>query len=153
MQPRADHAAADASHAHRDADHHHDHAHTTRLIRLEHAVLARSDALAAANRRRLAERGVAVNVLAPPGAGKTTLLERTIAALRAVPFRATDLVVVNKIDLTPQLAFAHERWLAAVSAVHSGLDVLSRSATHGDELAAWYAWPRSRRAAIEAPTA
>jgi Ni2+-binding GTPase involved in maturation of urease and hydrogenase len=41
------------------------------------------------------------NVLAPPGAGKTTLLERTISALRAAPFRATDLVVVNKIDLTP----------------------------------------------------
>jgi len=82
--PHADHPAVEAAHAHSHADHHHDHAHASRLIRLEHEVLARNDALAAANRRRLAERGVvAVNVLASPGAGKTTLLEQTIRALRA----------------------------------------------------------------------
>jgi len=82
--PHADHPAVEAAHAHSHADPHHDHAHASRLIRLEHEVLARNDALAAANRRRLAERGVvAVNVLASPGAGKTTLLEQTIRALRA----------------------------------------------------------------------
>src|SRR5207248_2356080 len=175
--PHADHPAVEAAHAHSHADHHHDHAHASRLIRLEHEVLARNDALAAANRRRLAERGVvAVNVLASPGAGKTTLLEQTIRALRAeMPlvviegdqategedkplkyphaFRAADLVVLNKIDLAPHVAFAHERWLAAARTAHPGVDVLSLSATRGDGLGAWYAWLRSRRAAVEAPTA
>ena len=248
--PHADHPAVEAAHAHSHADHHHDHAHASRLIRLEHEVLARNDALAAANRRRLAERGVvAVNVLASPGAGKTTLLEQTIRALRAemplvviegdqatefdadrvraagaravqvttgagchldaamvaraldeldppagalvlienvgnlvcpalfdlgeiakvvvasVPegedkplkyphaFRAADLIVLNKIDLAPHVAFAHERWLAAARTAHPGVDVLSLSAKRGVGLGAWYAWLRSRRAAVEAPTA
>src|SRR5919204_410577 len=78
-------------HAH---DHAHDHAHghertdharsASRLIQLEHDVLARNDALAARNRRWLADRGVlALNLVSSPGAGKTTLLERTIRDLGA----------------------------------------------------------------------
>jgi hydrogenase nickel incorporation protein HypB len=50
------------------------------MVLLERRVLDRNDAMAARNRRWLAERRiVAVNVVSSPGAGKTTLLERTIA--------------------------------------------------------------------------
>jgi hydrogenase nickel incorporation protein HypB len=51
---------------------------------VERALLEKNDALAAANRRRLGERGMlALNLVSSPGAGKTTLLERTIGALRS----------------------------------------------------------------------
>jgi len=62
--------------------HHHDHLHET--ITLEEKVLAKNDALAAANRARLAAGDIlAVNLMSSPGAGKTTLLERTIRDLAA----------------------------------------------------------------------
>jgi hydrogenase nickel incorporation protein HypB len=227
-------------HAHADHDHAPD---GHRLIRLEHDVLARNDALAAVNRRRLAERGaVAINLLASPGAGKTTLLERTIRELRAeiplvviegdqatdadaariraagapavqvntgtgchldaamvaraldeldppagavvlienvgnlvcpalfdlgeavkvvvasVPegddkptkyphmFRAAGLVLLNKIDLAPHVAFDRERWRARVHSVNPGVETLAISATGGAGLDAWYAWLRACRA-------
>jgi hydrogenase nickel incorporation protein HypB len=54
------------------------------LVSIEERVLAKNDALAAANRRRLARDGIlAVNVMSSPGAGKTTLLERTVRELGA----------------------------------------------------------------------
>lgn len=47
-------------------------------------LLGKNAARAEANRRLLAEKGVAaVNLLSSPGAGKTALLERTLAELRA----------------------------------------------------------------------
>jgi hydrogenase nickel incorporation protein HypB len=56
----------------------------TRRLTLEERVLARNDALAAANRRHLADAGVRlVNLMSSPGSGKTTLLERTIRELGA----------------------------------------------------------------------
>jgi hydrogenase nickel incorporation protein HypB len=49
------------------------------VVTLEEKVLAKNDALATANRRWLAERGIRmVNLMSSPGSGKTTLLERTI---------------------------------------------------------------------------
>jgi hydrogenase nickel incorporation protein HypB len=78
-----DHADPHTHHEH-DHDHAHEHGHTpaSRLIQLEHDVLARNDGLAARNRRWFAERGVlALNLVSSPGAGKTTLLERTIRDL------------------------------------------------------------------------
>jgi hydrogenase nickel incorporation protein HypB len=52
-------------------------------IDLSRPILARNEALAAANRERLAAQGVfALDVLASPGAGKTTTILATIAALR-----------------------------------------------------------------------
>ncbi len=52
-------------------------------IDLSRPILARNDALAAANRERLATAGVfALDVLASPGSGKTTTILATIAALR-----------------------------------------------------------------------
>jgi hydrogenase nickel incorporation protein HypB len=54
----------------------------TRMVRIEQDILAKNDAYAADNRRRLAERAIfAVNLVSSPGAGKTTLLVRTIEAL------------------------------------------------------------------------
>jgi hydrogenase nickel incorporation protein HypB len=77
-----------ATHVHGDA-HTHDHVHPhpqlhpheTHAHSVERALLEKNDQRAAANRRRLAERGMlALNLVSSPGAGKTTLLERTIGA-------------------------------------------------------------------------
>ncbi|NTV97155.1 MAG: hydrogenase nickel incorporation protein HypB [Thiobacillus sp.] len=54
-----------------------------RMVRIERDILGKNDALAAENRRWLAEHGVfAVNLVSSPGSGKTTLLVKTIEALR-----------------------------------------------------------------------
>ncbi len=56
----------------------------THTIAFEHAVLAKNDDLAAANRAWLTERGIlALNLMSSPGSGKTTLLVRTIYDLAA----------------------------------------------------------------------
>jgi hydrogenase nickel incorporation protein HypB len=53
----------------------------SRVISVERDLLAKNDAIAAANRRFLDERGAfALNLVSSPGSGKTTLLVRTIAA-------------------------------------------------------------------------
>jgi hydrogenase nickel incorporation protein HypB len=52
-----------------------------RIVEVEADLLAKNDALAAANRRLLAARGIfALNLVSSPGSGKTTLLVRTIEA-------------------------------------------------------------------------
>jgi len=56
----------------------------TRMVKIEQDILARNDAIANENRRRLAARGVfALNLVSSPGSGKTTLLVKTIEALRS----------------------------------------------------------------------
>jgi hydrogenase nickel incorporation protein HypB len=68
-------------------EHAHQHAHAhgpveARTVRLEQAILAKNDLIAARNRGWLEGREiVALNLVSAPGAGKTTLLERTIRAL------------------------------------------------------------------------
>ena len=61
------------------------HAHgvpTSRIVAVERDILAKNNALAGANRRLFADRGMFVlNLVSSPGSGKTTLLVRTIAAL------------------------------------------------------------------------
>jgi hydrogenase nickel incorporation protein HypB len=53
-----------------------------RMVQIEQDILAKNNAYADENRRRLAERGVfALNLVSSPGSGKTTLLCRTIAML------------------------------------------------------------------------
>ena len=55
-----------------------------RVVELEEDILGANDALAAANRRALAEQGVlAVNLMSSPGSGKTTLLVRTLVDVGA----------------------------------------------------------------------
>ena len=62
-------------------EHVHDHTHA-RTVHLEENILAKNDAYAAENRRRLAARGIfALNFVSSPGAGKTTLLVKTVEAL------------------------------------------------------------------------
>jgi hydrogenase nickel incorporation protein HypB len=77
------------AHAHEHLhDHDHGHDHGTlhsgrRRVSLEQSLLAKNDALAAGNRRWLAERGIlALNLVSSPGSGKTTLLEQTILRLQ-----------------------------------------------------------------------
>ncbi len=53
-----------------------------RRLRIEQDILARNDAYAAENRRRLVQDGVfALNLVSAPGAGKTALLVKTIEAV------------------------------------------------------------------------
>jgi len=53
----------------------------SRVIEVERSLLAKNDAIAADNRRLLADRGIfALNLVSSPGAGKTSLLVRTIEA-------------------------------------------------------------------------
>jgi len=53
-----------------------------RIVRIERDILSKNDALAAANRARLAELGVfALNLVSSPGSGKTSLLVRAITDL------------------------------------------------------------------------
>ncbi|HEX6759742.1 MAG TPA: hydrogenase nickel incorporation protein HypB [Propionibacteriaceae bacterium] len=69
--------AHDHDHDH-DGQHRHDHD-RTHTVRLEQAILAKNDHLAAHNREWLGSRGLAaINLMSSPGSGKTTLLERTI---------------------------------------------------------------------------
>lgn len=54
-----------------------------RMVSIEQDILARNNAYAAANRKRLAAHGIfAVNLVSSPGSGKTTLLVQTIERLR-----------------------------------------------------------------------
>ena len=53
----------------------------SRMVQVERDLLAKNDAIAAANRRLFDDRGVfALNLVSSPGSGKTTLLVRTIGA-------------------------------------------------------------------------
>jgi hydrogenase nickel incorporation protein HypB len=63
-----------------------------RMVQIEQDILGKNDALAAANRKRFAARGIfAVNLVSSPGSGKTTLLVRTIEALKG----RRDIVVIE----------------------------------------------------------
>jgi hydrogenase nickel incorporation protein HypB len=76
------------AHAH---PHSHPHAPRSRTVRLEAALLAKNDQLAAQNREWLTARGiVALNLIGAPGAGKTALLEQTIR--RIAPAHAVAVI-------------------------------------------------------------
>ena len=62
-------------------------------------------------------------------------------------FRASDVMVLNKIDLLPYVRFDVDRCLAHAHSVNPRLRVFTVSATGGDGLAAWYGWLRERVAA------
>jgi hydrogenase nickel incorporation protein HypB len=83
-------------HDHDHAHHHHHgeeaaHAHApglsqTRMVQIEQDILSKNNALAQANRQRLARQGIfALNLVSSPGSGKTTLLCKTIQMLGAQP--------------------------------------------------------------------
>jgi hydrogenase nickel incorporation protein HypB len=63
-------------------------------------------------------------------------------------FRAAEIMILNKIDLSPYLAFDIERCLGYARQVNPKLEILPVSATRGDGLDAWYAWLRKQASAI-----
>jgi hydrogenase nickel incorporation protein HypB len=60
-------------------------------------------------------------------------------------FRASDLMVLNKIDLLPHVSFDVARCLDYARQVNHHLQVLQLSATQGQGLEAWYEWVRTQR--------
>ena len=82
-----EHAAHPHEHEHSHGhahphEHGPEHSHSSRMIALEHDVMAKNDGLAQQNRTWLADRAItAVNLMSSPGSGKTTLLERTLREL------------------------------------------------------------------------
>jgi hydrogenase nickel incorporation protein HypB len=64
-------------------------------------------------------------------------------------FEAAGLVILNKVDLLPHVAFDTARFEHMVRQVNPLARVIPLSATRGDNLAAWYGWLRERRAAAQ----
>ena len=62
-------------------------------------------------------------------------------------FRASSLMILNKIDLLPHLRFDIERCIAYARQVNPDIEVLRVSAETGEGMPAWYAWLKSRMAA------
>ena len=73
----------DQDHEH---EHEHDHEHThehSRILTMEHNILAKNDHIAQHNREWLTQKGViTINFISSPGSGKTTLLQKTLEALK-----------------------------------------------------------------------
>ena len=61
-------------------------------------------------------------------------------------FRASRLMLLNKIDLLPHLRFDVERCVAHAREVNPAIEVLRVSAETGEGMAAWYAWLGQRMA-------
>ncbi len=57
-------------------------------------------------------------------------------------FRASRLMLLNKIDLLPHVRFDVERCIARAREANPALEVIQVSATRGDGLDDWYAWLR-----------
>ena len=61
-------------------------------------------------------------------------------------FQAASLVVLNKLDLLPYVAFDADRFEQIAHQVNPEARVIRVSATRGDNLEEWYDWLRERRA-------
>ena len=83
-----EHGEHDHNHEHGEHTHSHDHEHehtseNSRIVTMEHNILAKNDHIAAHNREWLSEKGViTINFISSPGSGKTTLLQKTLEALK-----------------------------------------------------------------------
>ncbi len=62
-------------------------------------------------------------------------------------FRASDLVLINKIDLLPHLRFDLEKCKAFARQVNPQIEILELSCQTGEGMDAWYAWLRQGSAA------
>ena len=62
-------------------------------------------------------------------------------------FRASQLMILNKIDLLPHVEFDIERAIGNARMVNPKIEVLTVSARTGEGLDAWYGWLRAERAA------
>lgn len=61
-------------------------------------------------------------------------------------FRAARLMMINKIDLLPHIAYDIERCEAAARAVNPAIEIIRLSVTTGQGMADWYAWLTRARA-------
>ncbi|MGI8532354.1 MAG: hydrogenase nickel incorporation protein HypB [Geodermatophilaceae bacterium] len=81
-------------------------------------------------------------------AGKVVIMSVTEGADKPLKyphmFRAADVLVLNKLDLLPYVDFDVERCIGYARQLNPDLQVLTVSATKGDELDRWYVWLRDR---------
>jgi len=66
-------------------------------------------------------------------------------------FRASRLMILNKIDLLPLVRFDMRRALGFVREVNPAIDVLMVSATRGDGVEDWYRWLCAQLSALSGP--
>jgi hydrogenase nickel incorporation protein HypB len=64
-------------------------------------------------------------------------------------FRASRLMILNKIDLLPHVAFDVNRSMAHARRVNPEIEVLQLSATTGAGLDSWYGWLRARASELD----
>jgi hydrogenase nickel incorporation protein HypB len=64
-------------------------------------------------------------------------------------FRASALLVLNKIDLLPYVPFDEARFLENARHVNPAITIVRVSATRGDGLESWYHWLRALRTVAE----
>jgi hydrogenase nickel incorporation protein HypB len=60
-------------------------------------------------------------------------------------FRASEVLLLNKVDLLPHVTFDVERCLGFARQVNPKLKTILISATRGDGLQEWYSWLRSQK--------
>ena len=65
-------------------------------------------------------------------------------------FQAAQLMIINKTDLLPHLAYDIEACERAARAVNPSIAIIRLSATGGDGLAEWYAWLAKARDDVRA---
>jgi hydrogenase nickel incorporation protein HypB len=63
-------------------------------------------------------------------------------------FRASEVMILNRIDLLPHVRFDVDRCIADINPT---LQVFQMSATRGDGLECWYGWLADRMIALRAP--
>lgn len=63
-------------------------------------------------------------------------------------FRASSLMILNKIDLLPYVEFDVDACIGFARRVNPEIEVLQVSATSGEGLEQWYAWLRARMTAL-----
>jgi len=68
-------------------------------------------------------------------------------------FRASNLMILSKIDLLPHVSFDVAACIEAARQVNPRIEVLQLSATRGDGLEDFYAWLRQRRRAASRSSA
>jgi len=63
-------------------------------------------------------------------------------------FHASDLMILNKVDLLPYVEFDVERCVEYARRVNPGIRVLQLSATTGEGVESWYQWIRATRQVV-----
>ncbi len=63
-------------------------------------------------------------------------------------FRASELMILNKIDLLPYVKFDVERSISYAREVNPHIEVLQVSATTGEGMSAWYEWLRIAESSV-----